>query len=65
MMDALPASPPAVVSMLEKLQAWEKATAETDEAFWSRMSQTSQRNVNEAMGVAYRRLLSTVSVNHP
>ena len=29
------------------------------------MSQTSQRNVNEAMGVAYQRLLSTVSVNHP
>ena len=44
-------SAPAVVSMLEKLQAWEKANAETDEAFWNRMSQTSQRNVNEAMGV--------------
>jgi len=58
-------SPPAVVTMLEKLQAWEKATAETDEAFWNRMSQTSQRNVTEAMGVAYQKLLGTVSVNHP
>ena len=58
-------SSPAVVTMLEKLQAWEKATAETDEAFWNRVGQTSQRNVNEAMGVAYQKLLSTVSVNHP
>ena len=60
-----PQSAPAVVSMLEKLQAWEKATAETDEAFWNRIGQTSQRNVNEAMGIAYQKLLSTVSVNHP
>lgn len=58
-------SPTAVVTMLEKLQAWEKATAETDEAFWDRMSQASQRNVNEAMGLAYQRLTSTVSVGHP
>jgi Zn-dependent protease with chaperone function len=58
-------SAPAVVTMLEKLQAWEKATAETDEAFWSRMNQTSQRNVNEAMGMVYQKMLSTVSVNHP
>jgi beta-barrel assembly-enhancing protease len=58
-------SAPAVVSMLEKLQAWEKATAETDDAFWNRMGQTSQRNVNEAMGMAYQKMLSSVSVNHP
>jgi predicted Zn-dependent protease len=58
-------SAPAMVTLLEKLQAWEKATAESDEAFWSRMSQTSQRNVNEAMGMAYQKMLSTVSVSHP
>jgi beta-barrel assembly-enhancing protease len=58
-------SPPAMVSMLEKLQAWEKATAETEQAFWDRMTQASQRNVNEAVGVAYQKLLSTVSMNHP
>lgn len=58
-------SAPAVVTLLERLQAWEKATAETDEAFWNRMSQTSQRNVNEAMGMAYQKMLSSVSVNHP
>ena len=58
-------SSPAVVTMLEKLQAWEKATAETDEAFWNRVNQASQRNVNEAMGMAYQKMLSSVSVNHP
>ena len=58
-------SAPAMVSMLEKLQAWEKASAETDQAFWDRMAQTSQRNVNDALGVAYQRLVSMVSVNHP
>ena len=58
-------SPPAVVTMLEKLQAWEKANAETEEAFWARMTQASQRNVNEAANVAYQRLLSSVSVTHP
>ena len=58
-------SAPAVVSMLEKLQAWEKATAETDEASWARMSQALQRNVNEAMGIAYQKMLGAVSVNHP
>ena len=58
-------SSPAVISMLEKLQAWEKVTAETDEGFWNRMVQTSQRSVNEAMGLAYQKMLSTVSMNHP
>jgi Zn-dependent protease with chaperone function len=58
-------SPTAVVTMLEKLQVWEKANAETEEAFWLRMNEASQRNVNEAMGVAYQRLISSVSVTHP
>lgn len=58
-------SPPAMISMLEKLGAWEKATAETEQAFWDRLTQASQRNVNEAVGVAYEKLLGVVSVNHP
>jgi predicted Zn-dependent protease len=58
-------SPTAVVTMLEKLQAWEKANAETDAAFWSRMNQASQRNLNDAVGVAYERLVGSVSMNHP
>ncbi|MGH7396648.1 MAG: M48 family metalloprotease, partial [Candidatus Rokuibacteriota bacterium] len=58
-------SPPAMISMLEKLGAWEKANAEMEQAFWDRLTQASQRNVNEAVGIAYEKLLSTVSVNHP
>jgi len=58
-------SSPAVVSMLEKLQAWEKATAESEEAFWGRVNQAAQRNVNEAMEMAYQKMINSVSVNHP
>lgn len=58
-------SAPAMVSMLEKLQAWEKANAETDEAFWDLMKKASQQSVNEALVVAYQRLVSMISVNHP
>jgi Zn-dependent protease with chaperone function len=58
-------SAPAMMSMLEKLQAWEKANAESEQAFTDRLTQASQRNLNEAAGVAYQKLLSTVSVNHP
>ncbi len=56
---------PAMMSMLEKLQAWELANKESEDAFSARLQQASQRNVNEAVGVVYQRLLSTVSVNHP
>ena len=55
----------AMVSMLEKLQAWEQANKESDDAFSARLQQASQHNVNDAVGVVYRRLLDTVSVNHP
>ena len=55
----------AMVSMLEKLQAWEQANKESSDAFSARLQQASQRNVNEAVGVVYQRLLDTVSVNHP
>jgi predicted Zn-dependent protease len=55
----------AMVSMLEKLQAWEQANKASDDAFSARLQQASQHNVNEAVGVVYQRLLDTVSVNHP
>jgi predicted Zn-dependent protease len=58
-------SSPAMLSMLEKLQAWEKANAETEEGFWARVTQASQRNVNEAASVVYEQFVSAVSVNHP
>jgi len=56
---------PAMMSMLEKLQAWEQANKESENAFSERLQQASQRNVNEAVGVVYQKLLGTVSVNHP
>jgi hypothetical protein len=58
-------SPPAMISMLEKLQAWEKANGESEEGFLERMKRASQRDVNEALGLAYQKLVSGVSVNHP
>jgi predicted Zn-dependent protease len=58
-------SAPAMVSMLEKLGAWEKVNAAAAEDFRDRLAQNSQWNVNEALAVAYQRLLSMVSVNHP
>jgi Zn-dependent protease with chaperone function len=58
-------SPPAMISMLEKLQASEKANAESEEGFGEQMKQAAQRNVNQALGVAYRQLVSGVSANHP
>jgi len=58
-------SAPAMISMLEKLQAWEKANAGTEESFQERMKQASQRDVNEALGLAYQKLVSGVSANHP
>jgi Zn-dependent protease with chaperone function len=58
-------SPPAMISMLEKLQAWEKANAESEEGFQERMKRASQRDVNEALGLAYQKVFSGVSANHP
>ncbi len=50
---------PAMMSMLEKLQAWEQANRESENAFSERLQQASQRNVNEAVGVVYQKLLGT------
>ena len=58
-------SPPAMISMLEKLRAWEKANQESDQAFWDRVWLTAQRDVNSAVGMTYQHLVATVSVNHP
>ncbi len=59
------ASGTAMLGMLEKLQAWEQANKESDAAFTERLQQASQRNVNDAVGVVYQKLIDTVSVNHP
>lgn len=59
------ASGTAMLGMLEKLQAWEQANKESESAFTERLQQASQRNVNEAVGVVYQKLVDSVSVSHP
>jgi predicted Zn-dependent protease len=58
-------SPGAMISMLEKLQAWEKQSGGTEDAFWERLRQTAMTNPGEAMTLAYQRGIEVVSVNHP
>ncbi|HYB44434.1 MAG TPA: M48 family metalloprotease [Candidatus Methylomirabilis sp.] len=58
-------SAPAMISMLEKLQAWEKANKESEEAFWERMKQVSQRDAGEALRQSYQHLVDAISINHP
>ncbi len=58
-------SPAAMVSMLEKLKAWEDQTKESDDAFWAQVTQTAQSDVNQAGKMLYQKAVSIVSVNHP
>ena len=58
-------SPGAMVSMLEKLNAWEKRIAESEHAFWQRLLQAAQRNLGDAASVAYQQVLDAVSTSHP
>lgn len=58
-------APGAMVTMLEKLQAWEKQNTESDDAFWERLQQTAQRNPGEALSAGYQQIVSTVSASHP
>ena len=58
-------SPGATVSVLEKLQAWEKQTKESEDAFWDRVKQVAMNNPGEAVGIVYKQVVEVVSVNHP
>jgi Zn-dependent protease with chaperone function len=58
-------SPAAMVSMLEKLKAWEELHREPEEAFWEQVRQTAQTNVGQALNLAYQRALTVISVSHP
>jgi len=58
-------SAPAMISMLEKLQAWETANAQAEQDFWERMKQASQRNLNETVGVLYQKVTQSTSDAHP
>jgi beta-barrel assembly-enhancing protease len=58
-------SGPAMLTMLEKLRAWEKENQESEQIFWDRVWQTAQRNMHSAVGMTYQKLVDSVSVNHP
>ena len=58
-------APRAMVSMLKKLQAWEKQNKEPEDAFWDRVKQAALSNPGEAVSMAYHRGIETVSVSHP
>ena len=58
-------SPTAMVSMLEKLKAWEDQNKETDEAFLERLRQTAQTDAGQAWNMITKKVISTASMNHP
>jgi beta-barrel assembly-enhancing protease len=58
-------SPTAMVSMLEKLKAWEDQNKESDEAFLERVRQTAQVDVGQAWNMITKKVISTASMNHP
>ena len=58
-------SPGAMVSMLEKLKAWEDPNMESDDLFWTRVMQALQTDAGQAVNMVYKKAVSVVSVNHP
>jgi len=58
-------SPTAMVSMLEKLKAWEDQNKESDEAFLERVRQTAQVDAGQAWNMITKKVISTASMNHP
>jgi Zn-dependent protease with chaperone function len=58
-------SPGAMVSVLEMLQAWEKQSKDSDDAFWAKLKSTTINNPRAALSMAYQRGVESVSVNHP
>ena len=58
-------SPGAMVSMLEKLKAWEDQNMESDDLFWTRVMQALQTDAGQAVNMVYKKAVSVVSVNHP
>ena len=58
-------SPGAMVSMLEKLRAWEQKTKEADDAFWERTRQTAARDIGAAFKMTMDHFIAELSVSHP
>jgi predicted Zn-dependent protease len=58
-------SPVAMVTMLEKLKAWEDVHREADDGFWKQLGETARTNTGQAVNMAYQKALSAVSMSHP
>src|SRR6185503_10562143 len=58
-------SPAAMVTMLEKLKAWEDVHREADDGFWKQLGETARTNTGQAMNMAYQKALGAVSMSHP
>jgi predicted Zn-dependent protease len=58
-------SPIAMTSMLERLQAWEKKTQKSEEAFWQRANEAAKQNAAQAVGMALKGMLDSLSTSHP
>ena len=58
-------SPIAMTAMLERLQAWEKKTQVAEEVFWQRANEAARQNPAQAVGMAAKRMLDSLSTSHP
>ncbi len=58
-------SPGAMVSMLEKLHAWEQKTKEADDAFWERTRHTAVNDIGAAFKMTLDHFIAELSVSHP
>lgn len=58
-------SPLAMSSMLEKLDAWEKANTEQDEAFQRRISELAMQDLAQALKLVFSRAVADFASNHP
>jgi len=58
-------SPVAMISMLEKLRAWERTDEQRNNALLAQIQETGNQSWQEKGRVIYKDLLDRVAVNHP
>ncbi|MBX3679108.1 MAG: M48 family metallopeptidase [Rhodocyclaceae bacterium] len=58
-------SPLAMSSMLEKLDAWEKANTEQEDAFQQRISEIAMQDLGQAIKLLFSRAVTDFASNHP
>lgn len=58
-------SPGAMVSMLEKLRAWQQKHKEADDAFWERARHTAVNDIGAGFKMTLDHFIAELSVSHP